>query len=290
MTTSSTTPTVPVPNEARERLRQHFLNSDPCTHPSRWDDLWKTGDFLPWDRGAPNPALVDTLTQRPELLGPATTTSTTGDATTGPRQRKRALVPGCGKGYDVLLLASLGYDAYGVEASANAVKACEKHAAEQAERYPARDTEVGSGGVKFVLGDFFKDEWLAGVDGGLGEGFDLIYDYTFLCALPPAFRPAWSDRMSSLLSPTGRLICLEFPTYKPPSTGGPPWALPPIVYEEILTRPGEEIQYDSEGNVVVQTPARDNAKALVRIAHWQPERTHEVGRGTDWVGIWKHKY
>lgn len=183
MTTSSTTPTVPVPNEARERLRQHFLNSDPCTHPSRWDDLWKTGDFLPWDRGAPNPALVDTLTQRPELLGPATTTSTTGDATTGPRQRKRALVPGCGKGYDVLLLASLGYDAYGVEASANAVKACEKHAAEQAERYPARDTEVGSGGVKFVLGDFFKDEWLAGVDGGLGEGFDLIYDYTVGVAL-----------------------------------------------------------------------------------------------------------
>ena len=96
--------------------------------------------------------------------------------------------------------------------------------------------------------------------------------------------------MSSLLSPTGRLICLEFPTYKPPSAGGPPWALPPVVYEEILTRPGEEIQYDKEGNVVVQTPVKDNTKALVRTAHWQPERTHEVGKGTDWVGIWKHKY
>ena len=96
--------------------------------------------------------------------------------------------------------------------------------------------------------------------------------------------------MSSLLSPTGRLICLEFPTYKPPSTGGPPWALPPVVYEEILTRPGEEIQYNKEGNVVVQTLVKDNAKALVRIAHWQPERTHKVGKGTDWVGIWKHKY
>jgi len=286
MSIFSTTPGVPFTDEARERLRQHFLNSDPSTHPSRWDDLWKTGDFLPWDRGTPNPALVDTLEQRTELLGPVIIT----DSTTGLKRRKRALVPGCGKGYDVLLLASFGYDAYGVEASANAVKACEKYAAEQADKYPARNTEVGSGSVKFVFGDFFKDEWIAGVDGGLKEGFDLVYDYTFLCALPPTLRPAWSDRMSSLLSPTGRLICLEFPTYKPPSTGGPPWALPPVVYEEILTRPGEEIQYDKEGNVVVQMPVKDNAKALVRTAHWQPERTHEVGKGTDWVGIWKHKY
>lgn len=286
MSTFSTTPGIPSTDEARERLRQHFLNSDASTHPSRWDDLWKTGDFLPWDRGTPNPALVDTLEQRTELLGPAIAT----DSTTGLKRRKRALVPGCGKGYDVLLLASFGYDAYGIEASANAVKACERHAAEQADKYPARNTEVGSGSVKFVFGDFFKDGWIASVNGGLREGFDLVYDYTFLCALPPTLRPTWSDRMSSLLSPTGRLICLEFPTYKPPSTGGPPWALPPVVYEEILTRPGEEIQYNKEGNVVVQTPVKDNVKALVRIAHWQPERTHEVGKGTDWVGIWKLKY
>ena len=174
MSIVSTTPGIPFTDEARERLRQHFLNSDPSTHPSRWDDLWKTGDFLPWDRGTPNPALVDTLEQRTELLGPAITN----DPTTGLKQRRRALVPGCGKGYDVLLLASFGYDAYGVEASANAVKACEKYAAEQADKYPARNTEVGSGSVKFVYGDFFKDEWIADVDGGLREGFDLVYDYT----------------------------------------------------------------------------------------------------------------
>lgn len=186
MSTFSTTPGVPSTDEARERLRQHFLNGDPSTHPSRWDDLWKTGDFLPWDRGTPNPALVDTLEQRTELLEPAITT----DPATGLKRRKRALVPGCGKGYDVLLLASFGYDAYGVEASANAVKACEKHAAEQADKYPARNTEVGSGSVKFVFGDFFKDEWIAGVNGELREGFDLVYDYTvgYLCAINRPWR------------------------------------------------------------------------------------------------------
>ena len=41
-------------------------------------------------------------------------------------QRRKALVPGCGRGVDVLLLASFGYDAYGLECSATAVDACKK--------------------------------------------------------------------------------------------------------------------------------------------------------------------
>jgi hypothetical protein len=94
--------------------------------------------------------------------------------------------------------------------------------------------------------------------------------------------------MSSLLSPTGNLVCLEFPTYKEPSTGGPPFALPPQVYEMLLPRPGEEIKYNEEGYVVEEEREPSEA-ALERIAHWQPDRTHEVGKGTDWVGIWKHR-
>jgi len=288
---SASDPTVPNPpfsiNDAvRTRLQEHFLPFVQSLHPSRWDDLWKTQDFLPWDRGTYNPALADVLTQRSDLLGAPTVI----DDSTGVKRRKRALVPGCGKGYDVLLLASFGYDSYGVEASANAVRACEKYAEEAAEGYMARDPEVGSGSVKFLYGDFFKDGWVGEVDGGLGEGFDVIYDYTFLCALPPTLRPSWSARQSQLLAPTGRLICLEFPTTKSTTSGGPPWALPAVVYEEILTRPGEEIKYDEDMNVIVQTPVQENEKALERLAHWQPERTHEAGIGTDWVSIWKHKF
>ena len=207
-------------------LFRSFLNSDASTHPSRWDDLWKTGDFLPWDRGTPNPALVDTLEQRTELLGPAITT----DSATGLKRRKRALVPGCGKGYDVLLLASFGYDAYGVEASANAVKACEKHAAEQADKYPARNTEVGSGSVKFVFGDFFKDEWIAGVDGGLMEGFDLIYDYTVghLHAINCPWTPAKKlEKLMGLF--VFCIVPLRASSYPPPNLVGS-HVLPPISY------------------------------------------------------------
>ena len=97
--------------------------------------------------------------------------------------------------------------------------------------------------------------------------------------------------MAQLLAPTGRLICLEFPTYKEPSTGGPPWALPPLVYVAHLSKPGKDVTYDEEGlvkDVDEDRPERD-AKGLVRTAHWKPERTHEIGKGTDWMSVWQHQ-
>ena len=104
-------------------------------------------------------------------------------------------------------------------------------------------------------------------------------------------RPAWSHRMASLLdpNPSSNLICIEFPTYKDPSTGGPPWGLPPKVYLEHLSHPGEDIPYDESGNIQDNVLKRASPGGLERVAHWQPERTHEIGKGTDWVSIWRHR-
>jgi methyl halide transferase len=93
--------------------------------------------------------------------------------------------------------------------------------------------------------------------------------------------------MSDLLSPTGTLICLEFPLYKDPSAGGPPWALREETYIQHLARPGEEIEY-KDGLVVVPETITRNSKALVRKARWMPERTHEIGKGTDHISLWTH--
>jgi len=259
--------------DARERLRQHFSSGNT---PQRWDDLWAAGTFLPWDRGTPNPALIDVLETRKDLLGEPLVDG----------RRKKVLIPGCGKGYDVYLFAACGYDAVGLEGSKHALEACEgfRGEVEGKEEYSVRDEKVGRGTVKFVEGDFFKSEWEGGVVDG---GFDVIYDYTFLCALPPSLRAAWSLRMSTLLAPSGNLVCLEFPTYKEPSTGGPPWALPSEVYEMLLPWPGQEPKYNDEG-YIIKEPREPDSKGLVRVAHWQPERTHEVGKGTDWVGVWQH--
>lgn len=90
----------------------------------------------------------------------------------------------------------------------------------------------------------------------------------------------------------GVLICLEFPTHKPASSGGPPWSLPPLVHTELLKRPGREILYDDEG-VVTKTDREETDNALVKIAHYTPRRTHEIGviKGVvrDSVSMWRHK-
>jgi hypothetical protein len=84
-----------------------------------------------------------------------------------------------GRGYDVLLLASLGYDCYGLDASETAIEAARKlkAASKDDERYAAHDPKVGPGESKFLLRDFFKDDFLAESNGG---DFDLIFDYTFV--------------------------------------------------------------------------------------------------------------
>lgn len=71
-------------------------------------------------------------------------------------------MPGCGRGVDVLLLASFGYDAYGLECSATAVDACKKEEKENHSPYRVRDEKVGKGKIIFVQGDFFDDTWLKG--------------------------------------------------------------------------------------------------------------------------------
>lgn len=119
-----------------------------------------------------------------------------------------------------------------------------------------------------------------------------LIDSQFLCALPPALRPQWARRVSELLAPGGVLICLEFPTHKPASSGGPPWSLPPTVHAELLKRPGEEISYDEAG-VVVATEREAGEGALERVAHYVPSRTHDVGvvKGVvrDCVSVWRHR-
>ncbi|RMZ82290.1 hypothetical protein DV738_g1878, partial [Chaetothyriales sp. CBS 135597] len=261
--------------EVQAKLTEHFVKYPNDEYVKGWADLWEKS-FLPWDKGRSSPALEDTL---------------------------RALVPGCGRGYDVLLLESFGYDAVGLEVSEGAIKAAlkfaEEHGGDSSSTYPVRDEKAGKGSHTFVLGDFYEDDFLSEL--GLlasGERFDLIYDYTFFCAMRLEMRPAWAKRMSELLadSPSARLICLEFPSQKPPSTGGPPHASPPEAYLAHLSHPGEEVVYDEEGKVKPTdsgaTPP--NPAALERIGHWHPADTNGMGKDEsgnvqDYISVWRHR-
>jgi hypothetical protein len=152
-------------------IRAHWAKYQGDRYVDGWASLWDS-DNLPWDRGFPNPALEDTLIQR---------AGTIGEPIAQDGQRRKALVPGCGRGVDVLLLASFGYDAYGLEVSATAVDACKKEEKENHSWYRVRDEKAGKGKVTFVQGDFFDDAWLKEI-GVPRNGFDIIYDYT-VCIL-----------------------------------------------------------------------------------------------------------
>ncbi|GCB26386.1 probable thiol methyltransferase 2 [Aspergillus awamori] len=257
-----------------------------------WAEIWNANPSPPWDKGAPNPALEDTLMQRRGTIGNALATDAEGN-----RYRKKALVPGCGRGVDVLLLASFGYDAYGLEYSGAAVQACRQEEKESttSAKYPVRDEEVGRGKVIFVQGDFFKDDWLEELGLGL-NCFDLVYDYTFFCALSPSMRPDWALRHTQLLAPSphGNLICLEYPRHKDPSLPGPPFGLSSEAYMEHLSHPGEQVSYDAQGRCRGDPLREPSDRGLERVAYWQPARTHEVGKDAngevqDRVSIWRRR-
>ena len=187
----------------------------------------------------------------------------------------------------MLLLASLGYDAYGLDVSETALEAAAKlqEEAKNSETYAPHDPKIGSGSVKFMNDDFFKDDFLSKTNGG---NFDLIFDYTFLCALPPEMRPSWAKRMSELLAPEGgRLVCLEWPLGKDPKTGGPPHGLSSELYVQLFAHPGQAMSYGEDGYVAKKAGGEKSPGALARISHFQPERTHEAQKGADFVSIWQ---
>lgn len=328
-------------SETRSELQKTFDGRPAAQHISGWDDLWKKS-LTPWDRAGPSQALRDAiLSQNQNLFGSpikrlATTTTMTGQQQQQQQQRKKALVPGCGRGYDVLSLASLGYDTFGLDGSENAILAARKLEAEEisceSDAYRLRDPLVGKGRVQFIIGDFFREDFLTAITSTTttmhgdssdsnssnisdsnsndintlpttDEKFDLIFDYTFLCALPRELRPTWAKRMSELLAPDGFLVCLEWPLQKSPKEGGPPHGLSAELYEELLRKPGQEVEYDDddgEGYVVVSAGDSTTGggggggggdgrakNALVRLERYRPSRTHEAGKDSDFISIWK---
>lgn len=169
----------------------------------------------------------------------------------------------------------------------------EKNVQDQAkdQRYPVKNIQTGRGDIKFIVTDFFKDNWLSQTHPGQAgdRTFDLIYDHTFLCALDPSLRPRWAKRMSQLLSSNGRLICAEYPLGKPPSSGGPPHGLERELYEQLFAKPGEKVKYDASGSVCEDRSGERSNTALVKVDEWQPEKYFEAMKGKIWISVWAHQ-
>jgi SAM-dependent methyltransferase len=160
------------------RLQNHFSSSNT---PDQWDALWKDS-YAPWDRGQASPALFDLLSEREDLVG--STWAQPDSSGHCSKRRKRALVAGCGRGYEVLMLAQFGYDAYGLDGSETAIQEANKLVQEQFEQLPAEGHEGSKGRVSFMTGDFFRSDWLDTAGLAQEDTFDLIYDYTVYLVEP----------------------------------------------------------------------------------------------------------
>jgi hypothetical protein len=166
----------------------------------------------------------------------------------------RALAPGCGAGYDVLELATPERSVLGVEVAEGAVRRFEE--LRQQEGVSRERAEV-------VEGDFF--------DYKFGESFDLIWDYTFLCALPPGRRGAWAERVHDLLAPGGELVTLIFPVWdaslspEDPEANdpeaGPPYPMSPAVVQSVA---GEWFEREDLWAVEESREGRDGMEWIAR--------------------------
>ncbi len=95
------------------------------------------------------------------------------------------LIPGCGAGYEVRAFDETGWKVTAIDFSPVAVERAR--------------SELGALASSLVQGDFFTHDFGT-------QRFDVIYERTFLCALPPTLWPAYVERMAQLLRPNGKLM------------------------------------------------------------------------------------
>jgi thiopurine S-methyltransferase len=169
--------------------------------PDFWKQLYADGRDR-WELGAAAPPLAARLR---------------GAMAAGSLAPGRVIVPGCGRGHEVLLLAELGFDATGLDFVDEVL-------------IPARAEAERRGLVaSFVAGD-----WFAAADRpGWAGSFDLVVEHTCFCAIDPGRRDEYVDVASALLRPGGRLLGL---LWNCGAAGGPPWDTAPDDMRRIFGR------------------------------------------------------
>ena len=131
----------------------------------------------------------------------------------------KILLPGCGNGYEALLMAELGFSNLTVLDIAPLAVEKLQH---KLQSYPS---------VRILCEDFFEHV----------DSYDLILEQTFFFALPRSMRKQYVQKMAELLAPQGKLVGLlfasEFDKAGPPFGGTTEEYLPlfnPYFKSEIL--------------------------------------------------------
>lgn len=147
---------------------------------SYWNGRYENND-TGWDIGFISPPLKEYINQLPN-------------------KQIAILIPGCGNAYEAEYLLQQGFTNITViDIAPVAIEAL---------RLKLNAFEGNQ--LRIIEGDFFN----------LDESFDLIIEQTFFCALQPALRNIYADKMYSLLNKGGKLAGLLF---NRPFDAGPPF-------------------------------------------------------------------
>lgn len=122
-----------------------------------------------WDRGGPSPQLLDWLDS-------------------GALQPCRIVVPGCGRGWEVVELARSGFDVVGLDYTPAAV-----------EQVRARCEQEG------VKAEIVQADVLSYMP---SQPFDAVYEQTCMCALHPEHWVSYGRQLASWVRPGGSLFAL----------------------------------------------------------------------------------
>lgn len=136
-----------------------------------WQQRFESG-LTPWDRGAPHPQLKSWLSQR--LLEPG----------------QQVLVPGCGRGHELLVMAEAGLDAVGLDYTPAAVELAQQRLQHAGLAQRARVEQAD------VLA------WMP------ERPVERIYEQTCLCALHPDQWQPYARQLRAWLQPGGLLLAL----------------------------------------------------------------------------------
>jgi len=113
----------------------------------------------------------------------------------------KVLIPGCGRGHEVMFLAEKGFDVTGVDFAVGATS------------YLVKTLKERNLTGRVLHQDFFA------LDDLHTEFYDLVLEQTFFCAIPPIQRPEYCKTVARILKPGGKLIGLFYNTGE---EGGPP--------------------------------------------------------------------
>ena len=156
------------------------------SRPDFWDTRFRSG-VTPWDAAGSPRRLQQWLAGRAPC---------------------RVLVPGCGTGYEVRLVAEHGHDVLGIDVAEAAVEAAAAYLGPLADRVRKEDF--------FTFG---------------AAPFDLVYERAFLAALPRRLWPQWAARMAELVRPGGLLAGVFF---LDDNQRGPPFGIAPQALAGLL--------------------------------------------------------